>query len=73
MSDCIDEYEVKNGKMIGKNAVIAIELLFSIPTQKTDIDIKNYFSDCLAWANSEFAPAMPLTADVHLDKSNLKS
>jgi hypothetical protein len=70
MSDCIDEYETKSGKMIRKDAVIAIELLFSIPAQKTDIDIKNYFSDCLAWANSEFAPAVPLTADIHLDESN---
>jgi hypothetical protein len=70
MIDCIDEYENKIGKKIRKNAVLAIELLFSIPAKKTDIDIKNYFSDCLAWANSEFAPAEPLTADVHLDESN---
>jgi hypothetical protein len=70
MSDRIDEYENKIGEIIRKNAVLAIELLFSIPAQKTDIDIKNYFSDCLAWANSEFAPAVPLTADIHLDESN---
>jgi hypothetical protein len=70
VSDCIDEYENVSGKIIRKDAVIAIELLFSIPAQKTDIDITSYFSDCLSWANSEFSPAVTLTADIHLDESN---
>jgi len=68
--DSIDSYEVNNKRRIRRDAVIAIEILFSIPTFSSDIDHRQYFSECFEWAKGEFFPAETLTAHVHLDESN---
>lgn len=63
-------FEKNSGKSIRRDAVVAIEILFSVPATRKDIDLQQYFADCLDWATKEFAPAELLTADVHLDESN---
>jgi Plasmid recombination enzyme len=52
-----------------KNAVRAIELVFSLPVDAA-IDHRAYFSDCMRWAGDRFGgPENVLSADVHLDES----
>lgn len=50
-----------------KDAVRAIELLFSLP-RSTAIDTYSYFDDCVAWAAQRFGDENILTADTHLDE-----
>jgi len=66
----IKAYQTHTRKGIRCDAVLAIELLFSIPAAKTDIDSRAFFEDCLAWAKEQFSPAEVLTAHVHLDEAN---
>jgi Plasmid recombination enzyme len=66
----ITAYRKRVGKAIRHDAVVAIEVLFSVSATKQDIDLGKYFEDCLSWSTSEFAPAVKLSADVHLDESN---
>lgn len=63
-------YQKNIGKAVRHDAVVAIEVLFSVPIAKSEIDLHQYFADCLAWATTEFFPAEPLSAEVHLDESN---
>ena len=57
------------GLKLRKDAVRAIELVFSLP-RDSGIDHRVYFSDCLRWASDQFAGAENvLSADVHLDES----
>jgi hypothetical protein len=52
-----------------RKAVIAIELVFSLPPN-TSIDPPTYFGDCLPWAARTFGGIdNVLSADVHLDES----
>jgi hypothetical protein len=52
-----------------KNAVMAIELLFSLPLSST-VDARAYFADCLAWAAPHFGGTHNiLSADVHMDEA----
>lgn len=52
-----------------KKAVMALELVFSLPP-KTSIDLAAYFRDCLPWAAQTFGGIdNVLSADVHLDES----
>jgi len=52
-----------------KKAVMALELVFSLPSN-TSIDPALYFSDCLPWAARTFGGIdNVLSADVHLDES----
>ena len=52
-----------------KNAVLAIELIFSLPPD-TAIDPEAFFRDCLQWAAKDFGGLdNVLSADVHLDES----
>ena len=62
-------YRENVGREIRHDAVIAIEVLFSMPDVNLTIEAKKYFKDCLEWAVMEFAPASLLTADVHVDES----
>ncbi len=63
-------YEKTVGKSMRCDAVVAIEILFSVSQRKTDINLRQYFEECLRWASAEFAPASAMTADVHLDEAN---
>lgn len=52
-----------------KNAVLALELIFSLPPA-TAIDPEAFFRDCLQWAAQNFGGLdNVLSADVHLDES----
>ena len=65
----IELHEVETRRRIRRDAVLAIEVLFSVPVSRPDINTGEYFKDCLAWAIQQFSPATALTADVHLDES----
>lgn len=52
-----------------KNAVLALELIFSLPPATT-IDPEAFFRDCLQWGERNFGGLdNVLSADVHLDES----
>ena len=66
----IKTYQANQGKRLRTDAVIAIELLFSLPLDQSEINNKQYFEDCFNWACRQFQPAKVLSGDVHLDESN---
>jgi len=52
-----------------KDAVMALELVFSLPPS-SPVDVRAYFSDCLAWVVRHFGDEQNiLSADVHLDEA----
>lgn len=52
-----------------KDAVVAVEAVFSIPTGHP-IDQRQYFVQCLAWAEAQFGGASNiLSADIHHDEA----
>lgn len=65
---CTHQQNVR--KAIRRDAVLAIEVVFSVSANKTNIDLHQYFVDCFAWVAVEFEPASTLSADVHLDEAN---
>lgn len=69
VNERIEAYEDNTGKRIRRDAVIAIEVLFSLPDSRPDINNRDYFNDSLTWAKTEFSPAEVLTADIHLDEA----
>jgi len=50
------------------NAVLAIEIIFSLPAEKLHHDTKSFFVDCCCWVRNNFAGEL-LSFDVHLDES----
>lgn len=70
MHDSVEQYEDKSGKRIRRDAVLGIEAVFSIPANRTEIDSKSFFQECLLWLTEQMSPANVLTADVHLDEAN---
>ena len=65
----IDAYEEHGSKRIRREAVLALEVLFSLPAMRRDIDQTAYFNDCLVWVKGQLAPAAAMTAHIHLDES----
>mgnify|MGYP000978886032 CR=1 FL=1 len=53
---------------IRRDAVQAIEVLFSLPFKST-IDPSRYFADCTRWAGDQFGHNNILSSDVHLDEA----
>jgi hypothetical protein len=51
-----------------KNAVIAVEVLFSLPIDRHQQDTRPFFNDCYQWTLKTF-PGELLSFDVHLDES----
>lgn len=52
-----------------KDAVLAVEVIFSLPTVHT-VDESRYFSECLEWTAQRFGGnANILSADIHRDES----
>lgn len=51
-----------------KNAVMAVEVLFSLPPKYHGLDSRPYFNECLNWSKTTFAGEL-LSFDVHLDES----
>jgi hypothetical protein len=66
----IDKHQVQTCRRMRRDAVIALEIVFSIPSSRTDIQVGEFFKDCLEWTKSQFVGADLLTADVHLDEAN---
>jgi len=51
-----------------KNAVRAVEIIFSLPIDRHKQDTKPFFTDCYGWLIKTFAGEL-LSFDVHLDES----
>lgn len=51
-----------------KNAVMAVEIIFSLPVNRHQQNIKPFFVDCLGWVQRNLAGEL-LAFDVHLDES----
>jgi hypothetical protein len=69
VKESIEVHEEQTRKRIRRDAVLAIEVLFSIPLARHNINVDEYFKDCLDWTIEQFSPALVLTADVHLDEA----
>ena len=69
VKDSIEVHEKQTGRRIRRDAVLAIEVLFSLPVARADIKTDEYFKDCIAWTIEQFSPASVLTTDVHLDEA----
>ena len=66
----INVHQVQTCRRMRRDAVIALEIVYSIPSSRTDIQVGEFFKDCLEWTDSQFLGANVLTADVHLDEAN---
>ncbi|MDO9151679.1 MAG: plasmid recombination protein [Methylotenera sp.] len=51
-----------------KNAVMAVEVIYSLPIDRHNQDTRPFFTDCLNWTKQTFAGVL-LSFDVHLDES----
>jgi len=67
--DLIDQFNLNRPARIRHDAVIAAELVFSIPVGRKDIDHAAFFEDCLSWSKKEFKDHPLISADVHLDEA----
>ena len=65
----VKAYQSNTGKAIRNDAVIALEVLFSLPNAVTNINTHEYFKDCLNWTTAQLSPASVITADVHMDEA----
>jgi len=70
VKNSINTYQTNVGRRIRSDAVLAIEVMFSLPIHRLDIDQKSYFEECLKWGSRVFQPAEIISAEVHLDESN---
>lgn len=52
-----------------KNAVMAVEVIFSLPNDRHSHDTKPFFLDCFQWVGRNFDGEL-LSFDVHLDEAN---
>ncbi len=50
------------------NQVMAVEIIFSLPTERHKQDTSQFFFDCFKWVKSTFLGTL-LSFDVHLDES----
>ena len=50
------------------NAVLAVEIIFSLPVDRHNQDTKPFFVDCCCWVRNNFAGEL-LSFDVHLDEA----
>ncbi len=69
VTDVIEAYESQHSRRIRKDAVLAIEVLFSLPVMSSEIPVNDYFRDCLSWAKDQLKPGEVISADVHLDEA----
>ena len=51
-----------------KNGVMAVEIIFSLPTDRHAQNTKPFFNDCYAWVKLNFTGEL-LSFDIHLDES----
>jgi hypothetical protein len=52
-----------------KNAVMAVEILFSLPIDRYQQDTRSFFKDCYQWVKVTFRAGELLSFDVHLDEA----
>ena len=51
-----------------KNGVMAVEIIFSLPTDRHAQNTKPFFNDCFEWVKLNFAGEL-LSFDIHLDEA----
>jgi hypothetical protein len=51
------------------NAVMAVEVLFSLPIDRHQHDTRSFFHDCYEWVKATFCAGELLSFDVHLDEA----
>jgi hypothetical protein len=68
--DAVAEFVLTAGKMIRKDAVLAIELIFSLPAKSGHVNPKAFFDDCLEWTEKQFPTNLIISADAHMDEAN---
>lgn len=61
----MSEEGIKNPR---KNAVMAVEILFSLPIDRHQQDSRPFFQDCLSWVQRNMQGEL-LSFDVHLDEA----
>jgi hypothetical protein len=66
----IGEYQETRSRKIHKSAILGIELIFSVPAHRTDIDLQAFFQDSFDWACKSYVPLKVISAEVHLDESH---
>lgn len=70
VKDAVAECERNSGRRIRKDAVLAIEIIFSLPAKSEQINVQAFFQDCLEWAKKEFPDNAVLSADSHVDEAS---
>ncbi|MEY3664413.1 MAG: hypothetical protein RLZZ153_595 [Pseudomonadota bacterium] len=70
VKDAVAECERNSGRRIRKDAVLAIEIIFSLPAKSEQINAEAFFQDCFEWAKKEFPENLVISADAHLDEAN---
>ena len=68
--DAIAQFNSIRSTKMRRDAVIVGELVFSLPAARTDINHKEFFTDCLIWSKKEFPEHPIISADVHLDEAS---
>ncbi len=70
LADTIQRYNHNHIRMIRHDAVVALEIVFSLPASHSEIDLQVFFRECLAWCQKEFHKSALLSADVHMDEAH---
>ncbi len=70
VKNAVDVWVKDSGRKIRKDAVLAIELVFSLPAKSEQINAQAFFQDCLEWAKKEFPDCSVISADSHADETN---
>lgn len=70
VKQAIHEYNGCHHASMRNDAVVAIEALFSLPSQRSDIDSRAFFKDCLEWVRKEFRDCPLISSDIHHDEAN---
>jgi hypothetical protein len=59
----------ESGAKVRANASLAVEIIFSLPTNRHNTNTRPYFEDCLNWVRDEFKGLEVLSFAVHLDEA----
>ena len=65
----INQYHRSHTKRIRKDAIHAIEIIFTIPSSH-NVDCRLFFQSCLDWVMREFKELGLISSDVHRDEAN---
>ena len=70
VKDSVAECERNSGRRIRKDAVLAMEIIFSLPAKSEQFNAEAFFQDCFEWIKKEFPENLVISADAHLDEAN---